>query len=56
MTGRKMLTDDTVAADVHPLSIHPVGRYAVQIAWSDGHQTGIFTWERLWQLAEQIPK
>ncbi len=56
MTGRKMLTDETVAVDVHPLSIHPVGRYAVQIQWSDGHQTGIFTWERLWQLGEQIPK
>lgn len=56
MTGRMMITDEMILADVHPVTIHPVGRYAIQIVWSDGHQTGIFTWERLWQLAESIPK
>ena len=25
----------------------PVGAYAVQIAWSDGHDTGIYTFENL---------
>ncbi|MEW5701646.1 MAG: DUF971 domain-containing protein [Candidatus Zixiibacteriota bacterium] len=54
MTGRKLLRDDTVAADVHPLSIQPVGRYAIQIQWSDGHNTGLYTWERLWELAERL--
>jgi DUF971 family protein len=24
-----------------------VGNYAVQIHWSDGHSTGIYTWEAL---------
>jgi DUF971 family protein len=52
MTGRRMIDETSVAADVHPVSIHPVGRYAIQILWSDGHQTGIYTWERLYQLAE----
>jgi DUF971 family protein len=33
-----------------------VGRYAMQIAWSDGHSTGIYTWERLRDLIEKIPK
>jgi DUF971 family protein len=55
MTGRKMLSEDSVPVDVHPLGIFPVGRYAIQIQWSDGHQTGIFTWERLYQMAEQLP-
>lgn len=55
MTGRKMITDEMILSDVHPLSIHPVGRYAIQIQWSDGHQTGIYTWDRLWQLAEELP-
>ena len=55
MTGRRMLSDSDVGADVHPLSIQPVGRYAIQIHWSDGHNTGIYTWERLQELARQIP-
>jgi DUF971 family protein len=25
----------------------PVGNYALKIVWSDGHDTGLFTWERL---------
>jgi len=36
-----------VPADVHPLQIRPVGRYAIQIDWSDGHQSGIYPFRRL---------
>ncbi len=32
-------------------SIDPVGHYAVQLHFSDGHSTGIFTWEYLRELA-----
>jgi len=42
-----------VPADVHPLRIEPVGRYAIQIAWSDGHDTGIYPYRRLRELAER---
>jgi DUF971 family protein len=31
-------------------SIDTVGDYAVQIAWKDGHNTGIYSWEYLKQL------
>jgi DUF971 family protein len=27
----------------------PVGSYAVQFAWSDGHDSGIYTWEYLYE-------
>jgi DUF971 family protein len=27
--------------------IEPVGSYALQFFWSDGHNTGIYTWEML---------
>ncbi|QNL20027.1 DUF971 domain-containing protein [Hyphobacterium sp. CCMP332] len=30
---------------------HPVGRYAVQIVFDDGHDTGLFTWDYLRELA-----
>ncbi|MBF0157752.1 MAG: DUF971 domain-containing protein [Magnetococcales bacterium] len=32
--------------------IEPVGHYAVKITFSDGHDTGVFSWEVLWDLGE----
>lgn len=32
-------------------AINPVGSYGIQISWKDGHNTGIYTWEYLLQLA-----
>lgn len=31
----------------------PVGRYALRIRFSDGHNTGLYTWAYLAELAEQ---
>jgi DUF971 family protein len=33
-------------------SLEPVGSYAVQPTFSDGHATGIFSWEYLYHLGE----
>ena len=33
-------------------AIEPVGSYAIQIRWRDGHHTGIYTWEQLRGLCE----
>jgi DUF971 family protein len=46
-TGRPILRADDVPADVPPLAIHYVGRYALRFDWSDGHGTGIFPFEFL---------
>jgi DUF971 family protein len=46
-TGRKILDPSTIPGDVHPLEIRGVGNYAIQIQWSDGHGTGIYTWQTL---------
>ena len=32
-------------------SIEPVGQYAVKLVFSDGHNTGIYTWDYLYELA-----
>lgn len=29
------------------LNAEPVGNYAVRIHWSDGHNTGLYSWEHL---------
>jgi ATP-binding protein involved in chromosome partitioning len=52
-SGENRLDPDSVPVDVHPLQIESVGRYAIQIEWSDGHTTGIYAFERLRELAEQ---
>ena len=47
MTGRPLIKDNLIPQDVHPVSINLVGRYAIRIDWSDGHNTGIYTFENL---------
>lgn len=37
----------TAAAPVRPVRLELVGRYALALAWSDGHDGGIYTWRRL---------
>lgn len=32
--------------------LEPVGRYAVRLIFSDGHDTGIYTWPYLYELAQ----
>ena len=39
-----------VSDDVLPLDIQLVGRYAVQFRWSDGHSTGIYSFQTLKEM------
>jgi DUF971 family protein len=50
-TGRKLLDPATIPADIRPTEIAPVGNYAVQIQWSDGHSTGIYSWQTLREVS-----
>ena len=36
--------------DVNISAVEPVGVYAVKLAFSDGHDTGIFSWDYLYEL------
>ncbi len=38
---------------VKVIGADPVGRYAVRIRFDDGHDTGLYTWDWLRELAEQ---
>lgn len=47
------------AAEARPLDIekmHPVGNYAYNIHFSDGHQSGIYTFEMLRLIGNQTKK
>jgi len=50
-TGRKLLDPATIPDDIRPEQIAPVGNYAIQITWSDGHSTGLYTWQTLRDLS-----
>ena len=49
-TGEERLDPSTVPEDVRPVKIEGVGRYALQIEWSDGHTAGIYPFRRLREL------
>ena len=49
-TGESLLDPADVPLDVLPVKIEGVGRYAIQIEWSDGHSWGIYTFPRLREM------
>lgn len=51
-TGERMLDPASIRADLKLTGMDNIGTYAVQFAWSDGHSSGIFTWETLRALGE----
>ena len=53
-TGENRLDPGSVPDDVHPTQIEAVGRYAIQIQWSDGHDSGIYPYVRLRALSEGV--
>ena len=52
-SGAGRLDANAVPADVHPIKISGVGRYAIQIEWSDGHGSGIYPFRRLRELGDE---
>lgn len=52
--GQEVL--QTGKRDVEIRSLDPVGSYAVQPVFSDGHSTGIYSWEYLYELGENQEK
>ncbi len=47
MTGRPRLHPASVPEDIYDLRVGLVGQYGIRIDWSDGHNTGIYTYEQL---------
>jgi len=49
-TGERRLNAEQIPDGISLVDIRPVGRYGYQFNWSDGHSTGIYTFERLRDL------
>jgi DUF971 family protein len=50
-TRQQILKPEQVSDTVRPKRIESVGAYALKIAFSDGHSTGIYTYRLLRDLA-----
>ena len=37
---------------VHPVEVTPVGKYAMKFKWSDGHESGIYSWDYLRRVCQ----
>jgi DUF971 family protein len=42
--------------DVEIAAIEPIGNYAVKLVFSDGHDTGLYSWDYLYSLGENQPR
>jgi ATP-binding protein involved in chromosome partitioning len=52
MTGRKLLDPKTIRSDVSPQKIVSIGNYAIRLDWSDGHNSGLYSFKDLRALGE----
>jgi DUF971 family protein len=39
-------------APARPVEVTPVGRYALRFKWTDGHESGIYSWEYLRRVCQ----
>ena len=53
-SGKRIVGIDQIPEDIQAESVAPLGNYAVSIAWSDGHTTGIYSWDHLRGLAGAV--
>ncbi len=53
ITGAALLRPETVPKDIAPTELGYSGHYALRITWSDGHASGLYTWDRLRALSER---
>lgn len=49
-TGERILQPEDVPDDVAPEAMEFSGNYALKFHWSDGHHTGLYSWDHLDRL------
>jgi DUF971 family protein len=53
-THQRTLDAQSVPEDIALREAKPVGNYALQLNFSDGHQTGIYAWSTLRELGDKL--
>ena len=52
ITGERIVDVAGIDAEIAIVEMQLVGNYALKIRWSDGHDTGLYTWGHLRRLCE----
>ena len=52
LTGENHLRPGDIPEDIKPVVLQNVGKYAMQIYWSDGHSSGIYTYLMLRKICQ----
>lgn len=51
-TGERVLKPENISESIEIRDLSLVGRYALNFRWSDGHETGIYSFRYLRELCE----
>ena len=51
-TGQRVLKPESISESIEIQDLSIVGRYALNFRWSDGHETGIYSFRYLRELCE----
>ena len=54
LTGERIVDLDGIDPAIQIDALKLVGNYALKITWSDGHDTGLYTWPHLRRLCDEI--
>jgi len=49
-TGKRIISSGSIPSTLERVDVSAVGKYALNFTWSDGHTTGIYTFDYLRQL------
>ena len=52
--GQEVLQEGKMEVEIS--AVEPVGHYAVKLVFSDGHDTGLYSWDYLYSLGENQPR
>jgi DUF971 family protein len=52
-TGERVLKAESISDELTIADLNLVGRYAINFRWSDGHETGIYSFRYLRELGER---
>lgn len=52
-TGQRVLKPETISEGIAIRDVSVVGRYALNFRWSDGHETGIYSFRYLRELCPE---
>ena len=50
-TGKRTLSKSSISPEIRPMDAQPVGRYALNLQWNDGHKTGIYHFDTLYEIS-----